>query len=126
MGVEARDRRINIALFIAAVAAWIIVGAIVLTQDPVLIPSSGYLGALAIGVAVGLTAMPFFWLVPFARQGRIALRGSWTRAIRRGAWTGLVALLFVVLRLEALFQIPIALFITAMVIVAEMTLSMER
>ncbi|MBI2763101.1 MAG: hypothetical protein HYX54_05035 [Chloroflexi bacterium] len=124
--METRDRRINIGLFIAAAAAWIVVAAIVLTLDPVLIPASGYLGALAIGVAIGLTAMPLFWLVPFARQGRIALRGSWTRAVRRGVWTGLVALLLVVLRLEALFQLPVALFITAMVIVAETTLSMER
>ncbi len=124
--MEARDRRINFALFVAAVAAWVVAGAIFLTQDPILAPSWGYLGALAIGIAVGLTAMPLFWLVPFARQRRIALRGSWTRAIRRGTWTGLLVLFLVVLRLEALFQLPIALFITAMVVVAETTLSMER
>lgn len=124
--MEARDRRINIALFIAAAAAWIAVGAIVLTQDPVLVPLAGYAGAVAIGIAVGLTTLPLYWLVPFARQRRIALRGSWTRAVRRGVWTGLVVLLFVVLRLEGLFQLPIGLFIGAMVVVAETTLSMER
>lgn len=124
--MEARDRRINIALFIVAVGAWIAVGAIVLTQDPVLVPLAGYVGAVAIGIAIGLTTLPLYWLVPFARHGRMALRGSWTRAVRRGVWTGLVVLLFVVLRLEGLFQLPIALFIAAMVVVAETTLSMER
>ncbi len=113
-------------MFAAAVVAWFVVGAIVLTQDPVLVPAAGYVGSVGIGVAVGLTAVPLFWLVPFARQRRIAFRGSWTRAVRRGIWTGLVAMLLVFLRLESLFQLPLALFITAMVVVAETTLSMER
>ena len=124
--MEARDRRINIALFIVALGAWIAVGAIVLTQDPMLVPLAAYIGAVAIGTAVGLTTLPLYWLVPFARNGRMALRGSWTRAVRRGVWTGLLVLIFVVLRLEGIFQLPIALFIAAMVMVAETTLSMER
>ena len=124
--MEPRDRRINLAIFAVAVSAWIVVGAIVLTQDPVLVPIAGYAGALAIGAAIGLTTTPLFWLVPFARQRRIAFQGSWTRAIRRGTWTGLVVMLLVILQLQALFQLPLALFITAMVVVAETTLSMER
>jgi len=39
---------------------------------------------------------------------------------------GLVAGVFVVLRLQDLFQPQLALFIVAMVLVAESTLSMER
>ncbi len=113
-------------MFAVAVSAWIVVGAIVLTQDPVLVPIAGYAGALAIGAAIGLTMIPLFWLVPFARQRRIAFQGSWTRAVRRGTWTGLVVMLLVILQLQALFQLPLALFITAMVVVAETTLSMER
>lgn len=105
---------------------WIVVGAIVLTQDPVLVPTAGYVGAVAIGGAIGLTAIPLFWLVPFARRRRIALRGSWTRAVRRGTWTGLVVMLLIVLRLQDLFQLPIALFIAALVVVAETTMSAER
>ena len=61
----------------------------------------------------------------FARHRRIAYRGDWTRAIRRGAWVFVVAL-FVVLRLQGLLQPPIALFIVALVVVAEATLSVER
>ena len=124
--METRDRRINLAVFAVAVMTWIVVGAIVLTQDPVLVPTAGYVGAVAIGGAIGLTAIPLFWLVPFARRRRIALRGSWTRAVRRGTWTGLVVMLLIVLRLQDLFQLPIALFIAALVVVAETTMSAER
>jgi hypothetical protein len=124
--MEPRDRRTNLACFAAALAAWLVVGGIVLTQDPLLVPLAGYAGAVAMGVAVGLTTVPLFWLVPFARQGRITYLGAWPRAIRRGAWLGLVVVILVVLRLQALFQPQLALFIIAMVLVAETTLSMDR
>ena len=65
-------------------------------------PAAGYLGAVCIGLAFGLTAMPLFWLAVFARHRRIAYRGDWPRAIRRGAWVALVTALFVVLRLQGL------------------------
>lgn len=124
--MEPRDRRTNLAFFAAAFAAWLVVGVIVLTQDPVLVPMAGYAGAVSMGAAIGLTAIPLFWLAPFARQGRIAYRGAWGRSIRRGAWVAFVVFLLVVLRLQALFQPPIALFIIALVLVAETTLSMQR
>lgn len=124
--METRDRRINLLLFVAAGAAWLVVGVIVFTFDPVVTPSAGYGGAVAMGAAMGLSTMPLFWLVPFARQRRIAFRGSWVRAIRRGAWTGLIVTIFVVLRVGALLELPVALFIGAMVVVAEITLSAER
>ena len=53
-------------------------------------------------------------------------RGDWTRAIRRAAWVGVVVAVLVVLRLQGLLELPIALFIVAMVIVAEADLSAER
>ena len=62
----------------------------------------------------------------FGRHRRIAYRGDWPRAIRRGAWVCLVTALFVVLRLIQVFQPPIALFVLAIVVVAEATLSAER
>ena len=124
--MDPQDRRRNLLAFAAALAAWIVVGVIVLTRDPVTEPMWGYAGALAIGVAVGLTTVPLFWLAAFARARRIAWRGSWTRALRRGAWVALVTGIFVVLRLQTLFQPQLALFIVAMVLVAESTLSMER
>jgi uncharacterized protein YqgC (DUF456 family) len=124
--MEIRDRRTNLAFIAAALAAWLAVAGIVLTQDPVLEPNAGYVGALMMGAAAGLTTIPLFWLAAFARARRIDYRGSWSRAIRRGAWVGLVVGIFVVLRLLGLFQPPLALFLVAMVLVAESTLSMDR
>jgi hypothetical protein len=75
---------------------------------------------------VGLTATPIAWLVIFGRHRRIAYRGDWTRAARRGGWLGLVVAIFIVLRLQGALELPIALFILALVAVAEATLSAER
>jgi hypothetical protein len=124
--METRDRRMNLAFFAAAIAAWLVVAGIVLTLDPVRAPLAGYGGAAAMAVAVGLTTAPLFWLAAFARGRRIAFRGAWGRATRRGTWLGLIVGILVVLRLQDLFQPPLVLFIVALVLVAESTLSMER
>jgi hypothetical protein len=124
--MELRDRTANLALFGAAVVAWLVVAIVLLTRDPLEDASAGFLGAALIGLAAGLTMIPLFWLAAFARHGRIALRGDWTRAIRRGGWVAVVIGVLVVLRLQGAFQWPIALFIIAMVLVAEVSLSVER
>lgn len=124
--MEARDRLTNLALFAGAGLAWLLVGIIVTTRDPLVDPVAGYLGAVAIGLAMGLTTIPLFWLAVFGRHRRLAYRGDWIRAIRRGGWIALVVGLFVVLRVQGIFQVPIALFVVAMVVVAESTLSIER
>ena len=124
--MQARDRLANLGLLATAVVAWILVGLIVTTRDPRIDPGAGFVGAVLIGLAVGLTAMPLFWLLGFARQRRIAYRGDWIRAVRRGAWVMLIVSVLVVLRLQNLFQIPIALFIIAVVSIAEAMLSTER
>jgi hypothetical protein len=79
-----------------------------------------------IGLAVGLTATPIAWLVVFGRHRRIAFRGDWIRAARRGGWIGLLVAIFVVLRLQGALELPIALFLLALAAVAEATLSAER
>jgi len=124
--MEARDRLTNLALFGAAALIWILVGLVVTTRDPRTDQGAGFVGAILIGLAVGLTVMPLFWLSVFARHRRIAYRGDWIRAIRRGAWVTVVVAVLVVLRLQGLFEPAIALFILAMVVVAEATLSVER
>lgn len=88
--------------------------------------TSGLTGAGMIGLACGLTAVPLFWLVWFARHRRIALLGDWSRALRRGAWVGVVVALFVALRIQAVLSLPIAVFVVVLVLMAEITLSMER
>ena len=78
------------------------------------------------GLAVGLTVIPLFWLVVFGRHRRIAYHGDWPRAIRRGGWVAILVALFVLLRLQGAFQWPIALFVMTMVVIAEATFSAER
>ncbi len=124
--MEPRDRLANLGLFAAAAVVWILVALVITTRDPVVDRGAGFLGAGLIGLAVGLTVVPLFWLSVFARHRRIAYRGDWVRAIRRGAWVGVVVVVLVVLRLLGLFQLPLALFIVAMVLVAEAALSAER
>jgi len=124
--MEARDRLTNLGFFAAAGVVWILVALVVTTRDPKVDPAAGFVGALLIGLALGLTVVPLFWLGVFARHRRIAYRGDWTRAVRRGAWVAIVVTIFVILRLQGVFQPPIALFIVALVILAEATLSVER
>jgi hypothetical protein len=124
--METRDRIVNLALLAAAGLAWILVALLVTTRDPYQDPMAGYLGALLIGLAAGLTAIPLAWLVVFGRHRRIAYQGAWIRAARRGAWIGLFVSVVVVLRLVDAFQVPIILFLAAIFVVAEVTLSAER
>jgi len=124
--VETRDRLANLGLLAAAAVAWVLVGILLTTRDPFADGMAGYQGALLIGLAVGLTCSPLAWLVMFARHRRIAYNGDWYRAIRRGAWVGLFFAVMVVLRLVDAFQFPIVLFLAAIFLVAELTLSAER
>ena len=122
----AKDRLGNWFFIGAAIAAWIVVGQILTTTYPRASATSGLEGAGMIGLACGLTAVPLFWLVPFARHRRIALLGDWSRAIRRGAWVAAVVALFVALRIQSVLSLPIAIFVVVLVLMAEITLSMER
>ncbi len=124
--VETRDRLAAIGLLAAAAVSWVLVGILVTTRDPYQDAMAGYTGALLIGLAVWLTCAPLAWLVVFARHRRIAYNGDWFRAIRRGAWIGLFCAVMVVLRLVDAFQLPIVLFLAAIFVVAEITLSAER
>ena len=124
--METRDRLVNLGLLVAAGIAWIVVALVITSRDPYQDAMAGYAGALLIGLATGLTAVPLAWLVIFARHRRIAYAGDWLRAARRGAWIGLFVAILVVLRLVDAFQLPIVLFLAAIFIVAEVTLSAER
>lgn len=118
-----RNRRIALTLFGIAGLAWLVVGAIAVGVNPLTDPGAGLIGAIALGFAAAVTAAPIFWLVGFARQRRIAYRGDWLRAVRRGAWVGVLVAIFVVMRLTDIFQLPIALFLLALALVAEVTIT---
>jgi hypothetical protein len=124
--MEARDRTANLGFFAAAAVVWILVGLVVTTRDPVVDPGAGFIGAALIGLAVALTLVPLMWLTIFGRHRRIAYRGDWLRAIRRSAWVGIIVTVLIVLRIQGLLELPIALFMIALAMVAEATLSAER
>jgi hypothetical protein len=124
--VETRDRLFNLGFFGTATLVWILVALVVTTRDPQVDTGAGFVGAALIGLAVGLTSIPLLWLAVFSRHRGIAYRGDWLRAVRRGGWVTVVVAVLVILRLQDLFQLPIALFILVMVLVAEATLSVER
>ncbi|MGZ6266253.1 MAG: hypothetical protein ACXWN4_05055 [Candidatus Limnocylindrales bacterium] len=124
--MEAKDRLANTMCIGAAFVAWVVVAQIVTSTYPRENATAGLVGAGAIGVACGLTSVPLFWLVSFARHRRIALRGDWSRAIRRGSWVAAVTALFVALRIQAVLSLPIAVFVVVLVLLAEITLSFER
>jgi hypothetical protein len=124
--MESRDRLANLGFFAAAAVVWFLVGLVVTTRDPMLDPGAGFVGGALIGLAVALTIVPLMWLTIFGRHRQIAYRGDWLRAIRRSAWVGLVVAILIVLRVQGLLELPIALFIIALTVVAEATLSAER
>ncbi len=124
--MESRDRLTNLTTLLAAGLAWVGVFIVVTTQDPRTSGQAAVLGAALIGLAFGLTAVPVMWLAVFSRHARIAYRGDWLRAFRRGGWIAFVIALFVLLRLENAFSLPIALFVLVIVGVAEATLSVDR
>ena len=124
--MEAFDRRANLSLFGAAALAWLLVGLVLVSFDPRGAPAVAAFGAGAIGLALGLTSVPLLWLAGFSRQRRIAYHGDWPRALRRGAWVAGLAALFVLLRAEDLFSLPIALFVVALAAVAEGAFSARR
>ncbi len=124
--MEARDRIANLGLLAAAAVAWVLVAILVTSRDPYAEPVAGYLGAMLIGLAVGLSAASLAWLIVFARHRRIAYQGDWMRAGRRGAWLGVLVAALIVLRLVDAFQLPIVLFLAAIIVVAEIALSAER
>jgi len=126
MVMEARDRTANLGLFAAAAVVWVLVGLVLTTRDPRSDPSTGFIGAALMGLAVTLTLIPLLWLTVFGRHAQIAYRGDWLRAVRRSAWVGIVVAVLIVLRLQGLLELPIALFMIALVVVAEATLSAER
>ncbi|HEY8239189.1 MAG TPA: hypothetical protein VIF63_07115 [Candidatus Limnocylindrales bacterium] len=121
--MDSRDRRRTLIVFGLAGVAWAVVVAVAFLVDPLESQTAGYAGAGALGSAAALTAAPLFWLVGFARQRRIAYRGDWIRALRRGAWVGALVAVFVVMRLNGIFQPQIGLFLIALAIVAEVTLT---
>jgi hypothetical protein len=124
--VNRADRLVNVVLLSLAVAAWVAVAYVFTTMDPRGNASAVVAGAVLLGAAIALTLAPLLWLATFARNKRIAYRGDWWRAIRRGALVGLVALLLVLLRGQGALSPPLTIFVITMAVLVEVTLSLRR
>jgi hypothetical protein len=124
--VNPRDRLTSLSLFAAAAGCWIALGFVFVSFDPQGDAVALLGGAILLGIASALTLVPLLWLAGFARGRRIAYRGDWLRAGRRGALVGLIVALFVVLRGQDALSPPLAIFIVAMAILVEITLSLRR
>ena len=123
--VNRGDRWANVALFAFAAAAWIGVAFVFQTYFPRENAATLLAGALLLGAAVTATLTPLFWLGRFVTTRRIAYRGDWWRALRRGALVGLVVTLFVVMRGMGAFSAPLLLFVVVMAVLVELTLSLR-
>jgi hypothetical protein len=126
-----RDRLANATLIVAALAAWVAVALLFTTRSPFDAAGQGdapvqLAGALLLGLAVALTLWPLFWLTAFARRRQIAHRGDWIRAARRALLVGFVVVLLVVIRAFGAFSLPLALFVLAMAVFVEMSLTFRR
>jgi len=124
--MDLRDRTGNYFFVIVAIAAWALVYLVLTTTYPRENAGNALVGAGVIGLACGVTAVPFFWLGAFASHRRIAFRGDWSRAIRRGAWVAMLAAILISLRIQGVLSLPIAVFLVALVVLAEIALSAER
>ncbi len=122
----ARDRLLNVSLFLAATAAWSAVAWLLTSLTPRDDARIQAAGALLLGVAVALTLLPLFWLASFARRRRIAYRGDWSRAGRRALLAGGVVTLLVLLRVLGVFSLPLAAFVLAMALFVELIVSARR
>src|SRR5664279_3050781 len=124
--MDLRDRTANYFFVMVAIAAWALAYMVLTTTYPRENAGNSLVGAGVIGFACGATAVPFFWLAVFAGHRRIAFRGDWSRAIRRGAWVGMLVVIVISLRLQDVLSLPIAVFLVALVVLAEIALSAEQ
>ncbi len=122
----ARDRLLNVSLLLAAFGAWLAVAWLLTSTSPRDDARIQAAGALLLGIAVGLTLLPLFWLASFARRRRIAYRGDWSRAGRRALLAGGVVTLLVLLRVLGAFSLPLAAFVVAMALFVELIVSARR
>jgi len=113
-------------LLLLAAAAWVGVGYVLTSFDPRASSTTLLAGALLLGAALALTLAPLLWIGNFVRNRGIAYRGDWGSATRRAALVGLVVVLFVLLRAQGALSLPVAVFIVAMTVLVELTLSLRR
>ena len=112
--------------FLLALAAWLGFGYLVSTFDPRSDSSVVVAGALLLGGAITFTLAPLLFVGGYARHRHIAFRGDWLRSLRRAGLAGGAVALFVILRAQDALNPALAIFIVAMAVLTEVTLSRGR
>ena len=114
-----------VALFGVAAAAWSGFAYVLFNFYPTQNAEALLAGAVVLGVAIASTLAPVLWLISFTLSRRIAFRGAWWRAGRRAALAALIATMFVLMRGQGSFSVPLALFVVTMAVLVELTLSLR-
>jgi hypothetical protein len=70
-------------------------------------------------LAISLTGTPFAFLAEFVVRRRIAYRGAWFRATRRGVLSGAVVAALAALRIGGALTVPVAIFIVLLAVLVE-------
>jgi hypothetical protein len=118
--VSATERSITTIMIVAAIIAWLVVAAVFSLVSPVGSASAQLVGAISLGIAVGLTLWPLLWSV-----NRTAA-GSLTTSARRSGLVGLVITIFIILRAIDVIQLPVVIFLVVGAVLVEAAVSLRR
>ena len=122
-----RHRTIVAALVLLAMLAFVLLAAFATHACPAptatnRCPQAGMNRAIAIvlaALAATLTITPFAFLAEFVVRRRIAYRGGWARAARRGILAGAVVAAVAGLRLGGALIVPVAIFVLLLATLVE-------
>lgn len=117
--MSARQRLLALGLVLAAVAAGLALVVFAANACPTELPgqpcpeapSNRAVVVSLAAVSVGLLVTPFAYLAEFVIGRRIAYRGAWLRAARRGLLAGVVVAVLAGLRLGGALSVPVGLFV---------------
>ena len=85
-------------------------------------PQAGFNRIVVVGLAalaVTLTVTPFAFLGEFVVRRRIAYRGGWFRAVRRGVLCGAAVAALAALRIGGALTVPVAIFVVLLAVLVE-------
>jgi hypothetical protein len=125
--VTGRHRTIVAALVLLAVLTFLLLLAFAANACPTETvanpcPAAGMNRAIVVALAaltVGLVVTPFAFLGEFVVRRRIAYRGGWGRAVRRGALCAVVVAALGALRVGGALTVPVAIFVVLLAALVE-------
>jgi hypothetical protein len=125
--VTGHHRAIVVALALTALIAGVVLVLFAANACPSATPNNPCPGAntnrivvvVLAALAVTLAVTPFAFLAEFVVRRRIAFRGAWFRAARRGALCGAVVAALAGLRIGGALNVPVAIFTVLLAILLE-------